>query len=333
MKILITGGAGFLGARLARELLHRGQLDGKPIRELVLADLYAPPADLLDDACVRAATGALIAQCVGWRSEAFDLVFHMAAAVSAECEANFDLGMRSNLDSTRALLEALRAAGNRPRVVFASSLAVYGADPGLPLPQVIRHDTLPAPQSSYGIQKFICEQLVADYTRRGFIDGRNVRLMTVVVRPGMPNGAASSFLSSVVREPVNGHFAVCPVPLDMRVALASPARTIAGLITAAEASHEAIGGRIAINMPALTVTVGEMLDALETAAGAETRARVCFEPDAQIARIVGGWPSAFDNARALQLGLEPDPDFLSIVRAYLAERENESTTAGKMNDC
>ena len=330
MKVLITGGAGFLGARLARELLRRGQLGGEPISEIVLADLYPPPADLLSDARVRAATGALIAQCVGWRSEAFDAVFHLAAAVSAECEANFDLGMRSNLDSTRALLDALRAAGNASRLVFASSLAVYGADPGLPLPAVIRHDTLPTPQSSYGIQKFICEQLVADYTRKGFIDGRNVRLMTVVVRPGAPNGAASSFLSSVVREPVNGKSAVCPVPLETKVALASPARTISGLIAAAEASREAIGGRIAINMPALTVTVGEMLDALETAAGTQARALVRFEPDTQVARIVGGWPAVFDNSRALRLGLEPDPDFLSIVRAYLADRASGSTASQQM---
>jgi len=320
VKILITGGAGFLGARLARELLHRGQLDGKPIEEMVLADLYPPAADLVADARVRAATGALIAQCIGWRSEPFDAVFHLAAAVSAECEANFDLGMRSNLDSTRALLDALRGAGNVPRLVFASSLAVYGSDPGLPLPAVIRHDTLPAPQSSYGVQKFICEQLVADCTRKGFVDGRNVRLMTVVVRPGAPNGAASGFLSSIIREPANGKPAVCPVPLDMKVALASPARTVAGLLAAAEAPREAMGGRIAVNMPGLTVTVGEMLDALETAAGKEARGLVRFEPDEQITRIVGGWPAIFDNTRALRLGLEPDPDFLSIVRAYLHER-------------
>lgn len=323
MKILITGGAGFLGARLARALLGRGELNRQRIDEMILADLSVPPADLAADARVRYAAGALIAQCVSWRNEPFDAVFHLAAAVSAECEASFDLGMRSNLDSTRALLDAVRAAGNAPRLVFASSLAVYGADPGLPLPEVIRHDTLPAPQSSYGVQKFIAEQLVADCTRKGFMDGRSARLMTVVVRPGAPNGAASSFLSSLVREPVNGMPAVCPVPLDMKVALASPQRTIAGLIAVAEASRETLGGRLAINLPALTVSIGQMLDALEAEAGAETRALVRFEPDEQIARIVGGWPAVFDNSRALRLGLEPDADFVSIVRAYLDEHAAE----------
>jgi nucleoside-diphosphate-sugar epimerase len=324
VRVLITGGSGFLGGRLARDLLRRGQLQGRPIDELVLADRFPPPGDLLVDARVRAATGALVAQCVGLRNEAFDVVFHLAAAVSAECEANFDLGMRSNLDSTRALLDALRAAGNVPRFVFASSVAVFGADPSLPLPPIIEDSTLPTPQSSYGIQKFICEQLVADYTRKGFIDGRNVRLMTVVVRPGKPNGAASGFLSAIVREPVSGAMAVCPVPAETRVAIASPGRTIEGLLTVAEASREVLGGRTALNLPALTVSVGEMLDGLEIVAGALARARVRFEPDAGVTRIVGGWPAVFDNSRAARLGLEPDPDFLSIVRAYLAEHERES---------
>lgn len=320
MRVLITGGAGFLGARLARELLRRGQLAGETINELLVADLSAPPADLQADTRVRALTGALLAQSEALSRETFDAVFHLAAAVSAECEAAFDLGMRSNLDSTRALLDALRARGNAPRFILASSVAVFGSDPYLPMPQVIRDETLPTPQSSYGIQKFIAEQLVADCTRKGFVDGRNVRLMTVVVRPGAPNGAASGFLSSIIREPANGKPAICPVPLDMKVALASPARTVAGLLAAAEAPREAVGGRIAVNMPGLTVTVGEMLDALETAAGKEARTLVRFEPDEQITRIVGGWPAIFDNTRALRLGLEPDPDFLSIVRAYLHER-------------
>ncbi len=328
MKVLITGGAGFLGGRLARELLQRGQLCGEPIGELVLCDLFPPPADLAADYRVRALTGNLLEQSATLRGEGFNAVFHLAAAVSAECEADFDLGLRSNLDSTRALLDVLRAAGDSLRFIFSSSLAVFGSDPGLPLPAVIRADTLPTPQSSYGIQKFICEQLVADYTRKGFLDGRNVRLMTVVVRPGRPNGAASGFLSGIIREPLSGQAAICPVPPGTKVALASPARTIAGLIAVAEASREALGGRTALNLPALTVSVGEMLQALELVAGPETRALVSFEPDAAIARIVGGWPAVFDNSRALRLGLEPDPDFASIVRGFIADRAAESAARG-----
>lgn len=327
MKILMTGGAGFLGARLARELLNRGHLDNRAIDELVLADLAPPPADLLADARVRALTGSLLAQSPALAGETFDAVFHLAAAVSAECEADFDLGMRSNIDSTRALLDALRAAGNAPRFVFSSSLAVFGSDPGLPMPAVIGADTLPTPQSSYGIQKFICEQLIADMTRKGFVDGRCARLMTVVVRPGRPNGAASGFLSGIIREPLNGEPAVCPVAPETKVALASPMRTIAGLIAVAEASREALGGRVALNLPALTVSVGEMLDALETAAGATARALVRFEPDSAIARIVNSWPAVIDNARAARLGLAPDPDFLSIVRAHLAAHPAEAGLA------
>ena len=320
MRVLITGGAGFLGARLARQLLRRSNLAGEAVDELVLTDLFSPPDDLQADKRVRVLTGALLTQCETLSRERFDAVFHLAAAVSAECEADFSLGMRSNLDSTRALLDSLRATGNAPRFVLASSVAVFGSDPYLPMPQVIRDETLPTPQSSYGIQKFVAEQLVADYTRKGFLDGRNVRLMTVVVRPGRPNGAASSFLSGIIREPVNSQEAVCPVPLETRVALASPSRTIEGLIRLAEAAQMELGGRTAVNLPALTVSVGEMLDALEAVCGTQTRALVRLERDATITRIVGGWPAAFDLSRAARLGLAPDPDFVSIVREFLAER-------------
>jgi D-erythronate 2-dehydrogenase len=319
MKLLITGGAGFLGARLARMLLARGTLAGRTIECIVLADLVPPAADLNADPRVQARTGALLDQCPALASEPLDGVFHLASAVSAECEADLDLGLRSNLDTTRALLDTLRGAGNVPRVVFASSVAVFGSDPALPLPQVVRDDTLPTPQSSYGIQKFICEQLVADYTRKGCIDGRCARLMTVSVRPGRPNAAASGFLSGIIREPLAGIDAVCPADLDTAVALASPARTIDGLIAVFEATREQFGGRTALNLPALTVRVGEMLDALEAVAGAAVRARVRFEPDAQIARMVSGWPSRIESARAARLGLVPDPDFRSIVQQYLRD--------------
>lgn len=316
MKILITGGAGFLGARLAHTLLARGTLAGGAIERIVLADLVAPPPALTGDARIEARIGALIDQAVALGRERFDGVFHLASAVSAECEADFDLGLRSNLDSTRALLDALRAAGHAPRFLFASSVAVFGSDAALPLPSVVRDDTLPTPQSSYGIQKFIVEQLVADYTRKGFLDGRSARLMTVAVRPGKPNAAASGFISGIVREPLAGMEAVCPVPADTALAIASPAKTIEGLIAVYECDRETFGGRTALNLPALTVRVSDMLDALETVGGKAARERVRFVPDARIAAIVGGWPARFEQGRSLKLGLTPDVDALSVVRQY-----------------
>jgi nucleoside-diphosphate-sugar epimerase len=319
MKVLITGGAGFLGSRLARTLLQRGQIAGEPLVELVLADLAAPAADIASDSRVRVWTGALLNQCEDLRRQSLDLVFHLAAAVSAECEADLDLGLRSNLDTTRALLDALRAAG-KPRFVFSSSVAVFGGDVDQPLPRVIHDHTLPVPQTSYGIQKFVCEQLIADYTRRGLIDGRSVRLMTVTVRPGRPNAAASGFLSSIIREPLNGQTTICPVPSDTLVAVASPQRAIEGLLAGAEATPEAWGSRTAVNLPGLTVTVREMLEALEAAAGPAVRSLVHFEEDPAIARMIFGWPTAFESARARRLGLAADPDFLSIVRQFQKEQ-------------
>ncbi|QEI08282.1 NAD-dependent epimerase/dehydratase family protein [Pigmentiphaga aceris] len=323
MKLLITGGAGFLGARLARTLLARNTLAGQTISTLVLADLFPPPADLAADPRVQARTGALLDQAADLGKEGFDGVFHLASAVSAECETDFDLGLRSNLDTTRALLDALRAqttaGGKAARLVFASSVAVFGSDAALALPEVVRDNTLPTPQSSYGIHKFICEQLVADYTRKGFIDGRTARLMTVSVRPGRPNGAASSFLSGIIREPLAGVESVCPVSADTRVALSSPASTIEGLIAVFEASREDFGGRTALNLPAITVSVQEMLDALAAEGGADAVARVRFEANPAIAAIVGAWPARFEAGRSLKLGLKPDNDFRSIVRQYMTD--------------
>jgi nucleoside-diphosphate-sugar epimerase len=320
MKLLITGAAGFLGARLARTLLANGMLAGQPIEQLVLADLFAPPADLGADPRVQARTGALLEQCAALKLERFDGVFHLASAVSAECEADFELGLRSNLDTTRALLDALRAAGNVPTFVFASSLAVFGSDPALPLPAVVRDDTLPTPQTSYGVHKFICEQLVADYTRKGYLDGRSARLMTVSVRPGRPNGAASGFVSGIIREPLAGLDAVCPVSRDTAIALSSPARTVEGLIAVFEADREAFGGRTALNLPALTLRVQDMLDALAAVAGSEALEHVRFVPDSAVARVVGGWPARVESRRAERLGLKPDPDFRSVVLQYLQDR-------------
>ena len=320
MKILITGGAGFIGSLLARALLAQGTLDGQRIERLVLADRVEAAADLLADDRVRAAVGPLLGQGDDIARARYDAVFHLASAVSAECEADFDLGLRSNLDSTRALLEGLRAGGNAPRLVFASSAAVFGGDaPFLPLPSLVEDHTLPTPQTSYGTQKLMLEQLIADYTRKSFVDGRAVRLLTVSVRPGRPNGAASGFLSGIVREPLAGIESVCPVPLDTSVALASPARTLAALLRVYTASRDELGGRTALNLPALSVRVGDMLQALETVAGAAVRALVRFEPDARVERIVSTWPARFRSVRAEKLGLTPDPSFESIIEQYIAD--------------
>jgi len=323
MKLLITGGAGFVGARLARALLARGALNGRPIEQLVLADQAKAPADLLADARVQARVAPLLATCESLRDEAFDGVFHLASAVSGECEADFELGLRSNLDSTRALLDALRArseSGAVPaRLVFSSSVAVFGPDPALPLPARVADDTLPAPQTSYGTQKLICEHLVADYTRKGYIDGRAARLMTVTVRPGRPNGAASSFFSGIIREPLAGEEAICPVAADVSHPVSSPQRTVEGLIAVFEASREAFVGRSALNLPALNVTVQQMLDALEAVAGKAVRARVRFERDSEIAGIVANWPKGATAVRAAGLGLKPEANFEDIIRQYIAD--------------
>jgi nucleoside-diphosphate-sugar epimerase len=324
MKVLITGGAGFLGTRLARALLQRGSLRGRPIDGLVLTDLVESRDEILRaDMRVRSVVGDLQACLPELAGTRFDAVFHLASAVSGECEADFELGLRSNLDATRALLDqcrrATQAGGEAPLFFFSSSVAVYGSDPALPLPKIIDDRTMPTPQSSYGIHKFVCEQLVADYTRKGFIDGRAARLMTVSVRPGKPNGAASSFLSGIVREPLAGVDAVCPVSPDTEVAVASPANTIDGILAVAEATRDDFGGRTAINLPALTVTVREMLAALTRSAGEAVTARVHFEPDATVARIVGGWPSRFTSERVRRLGLKPDADYDAVIAQYRRE--------------
>jgi nucleoside-diphosphate-sugar epimerase len=321
MKLLITGGGGFLGARLARTLLARGHLAGRDISHLVLTDIAPPPADLLADARVSARTGPLLAQTDALRDEPFDGVFHLASAVSGECEADFDLGLRSNIDSTRALLDALRAnvnaGGKASRVVFSSSVAVFGPDPAVPLPGVVADDTLPTPQTSYGTHKLICEHLVADYTRKGYIDGRAARLMTVTVRPGKPNGAASSFFSGIIREPLAGVESICPVDASVSHPVSSPTRTVEGLIAVFEASREAFVGRTALNLPALNVRVADMLQALAEVAGPAVRARVRFERDERIAGIVANWPSGASAARAARLGLLPHAGYAEIIRQYI----------------
>jgi nucleoside-diphosphate-sugar epimerase len=318
MNVVITGGAGFLGLRLARTLLDRGTLQDsagrdRQIERIVLVDVTAPPA--IADPRVTCVTGdisdrALLSESVGVHTTS---IFHLAAIVSGMAEADFDLGIRINVDATRQLLEVCRAAGQRPRVVFTSSVAVYGGD----LPEVISDTTALNPQTSYGIQKAIGELLIGDYTRKGFIDGRALRLPTISVRPGRPNAAASSFASGIVREPLNGEDAVCPVAPDSRMWLASPDTAITSLIAAHDLPSAALGNQRWINVAGISVMAGEMVAALERVAGAEVAKRVRWESDPRIERMVRGWPGAGDNSRARALGFPVDDSFDAIIRHYI----------------
>jgi nucleoside-diphosphate-sugar epimerase len=322
VRVLITGGAGFLGLALTQRLLDRGTLRGadgtdQTIERLTIADVVAPPPSVNDDR-LRVVTGditdrALLAEAIDGETTA---IFHLAAVVSGQAEADFDLGMRVNLDGTRTLLDVCRAGGRVPRVVFASSVAVYGGE----LPPVVLDATMLTPQTSYGTQKAIGELLVADYTRKGFIDGRSLRLPTVTVRPGKPNAAASSFASGIIREPVNGQESICPVDRQTRMWVISPASAVAGFVHAHDLPPERLGANRSISLPGLTVSVGEMVDALGRVAGAEAVARIRWEKDPRITRLVDTWPGELEAARARDLGFPRDENFDDIVRAYVTSR-------------
>lgn len=320
MEVLITGGAGFLGSKLARQLLARGTLAGpsgqpEKISRITLLDQVA--AQGFDDPCIAVMTGdaadaAVIAKAL---TPSVQSVFHLAAVVSGEAESDFDLGMRINLDATRILLEQARKNGNRPRIVFTSSVAVFGGD--LP-PKVL--DTTPAtPQGSYGAQKAMCELMVTDYSRKGFVDGRSLRLPTVTVRPGKANKAASSFASGIIREPLNGVVSVCPVPPDTKVWALSPRSTVHNLIHAHELDSAAFGSAGAVNLPGLTTTVGEMVAAMGRVAGAETMKLVEWKEDPAILKLVRTWPGDFVTARAEKMGFVHDANFDEVVKAYVEE--------------
>ncbi|MCG7327281.1 D-erythronate dehydrogenase [Achromobacter sp. ACRQX] len=319
MKILITGGAGFLGQRLAHKLLERGtlSLEGGKSQTITQIDLLDVVKADLQDPRVRSLEGdiadpAVLRQAIDTETRA---IFHLAAIVSGQAEADFDLGMRINLDASRALLETCRALGHKPRVIFTSSVAVYGGN----LPDTVRDDTALNPQSSYGTQKAIAELLLADYTRRGFVDGRVLRLPTISVRPGRPNAAASSFASGIIREPLNGEPAVCPVGADTRLWLLSPRGAIAALIAGCELDADAMADRTPINLPGVSVTAAEMAQALREVAGDEVADRISWQADARVERIVGSWPGRWDTSRATRLGLTGDGSFADIVRAYMAD--------------
>jgi nucleoside-diphosphate-sugar epimerase len=320
MRILITGGAGFLGLRLARALLARGTLtdargNARAIRELVLLDVVAAPD--LHDRRVRSIAGDLADPAVvdGALTRDTASVFHLASVVSGQAEAEFDVGMRVNLDATRLLLERCRRLDAPPTFVFTSSLAVFGG----PLPDPVTDDAPLMPQSSYGTQKAIGEYLVYDMTRKGMLDGRSLRLPTVTVRPGKPNKAASSFASGIIREPLAGVDATCPVAPTTKMWVTSPRTVIANLICGHEAPASAFAHTRSVNVPGILVGVGDMVAALRKVAGDAVADRVKWQFDPVVDRIVSTWPANFAPKLGPALGMQADADFEGIVRAYVAD--------------
>ena len=319
VRILVVGAAGMLGRKLIERLAREGTLGGEPIEHMMLADVVEPgrpaPAGFdVDTLVADLAEPEVAAELVSTRP---DIVFHLAAVLSGEAEADFDKGYRVNLDGTRLLLDAVRTAdaGYRPRVVFASSIAVFGA----PFPEVIGDDYCTAPLTSYGTQKAIAELLLCDYTRRGFLDGVGLRLPTICVRPGAPNRAASGFFSSIIREPLNGKEAVLPVTEDVRHWHASPRAAVGFLLHAATIDGDALGDRRCLTMPGVSVTVAEQIAALRNVAGEDAVRLIRHEPDEAVLRIVSGWPQRFDARRAHALGFRADTSFEEIVRIYIED--------------
>jgi nucleoside-diphosphate-sugar epimerase len=321
MRVVITGGGGFLGWRLARALLARGRLtapDGaeREIARIVLLDAAFPPG-MPDDPRLEVMRGDVAERAEVERAVTPDTgaLFHLAAVVSGGAEADFDLGMRVNLEGTRLLLERMRQCARPPRLVFASSVAAFGGQ----LPPVLDDSTTPMPQTSYGTQKVVSEYLISDYSRKGFLDGRSLRLPTIVVRPGKPNAAASSFASGILREPLNGVTSECPVEAETGVWLLSPRRVVEAFVHAHELPADAWGTRRVVNLPGITASVAEMIDALGRVAGAAVAKRVIWKPDARTQAIVRTWPARFETPRALAMGFRADADVETVIRDYIAD--------------
>ncbi|HXR59062.1 MAG TPA: D-erythronate dehydrogenase [Burkholderiales bacterium] len=317
MKILITGGGGFLGFKLAKTLLARGRLGGKPITGMTLLDGAFPPS--VKDLKAKAVTGDISdkATIASVCTPDTDAVFHLAAVVSGAAEADFDLGMRVNLQGTRGLLEQMRKCAKPPRVVYTSSVAAFGGE----LPPVLDDSTIANPQTSYGMQKVVGEYLLTDYTRKGFLDGRSLRLPTIVVRAGKANAAASSFASAVIREPLNGVDYDCPVAPETDVWLLSPGRVVEAFIHAWELPAEAWGTKRWLNLPGITASVAQMVEAMRSVAGDKVAKRVNYKADERIRNIVKTWPVRFRTPRALEMGFKPDPDVRSVIRDYIADEK------------
>jgi nucleoside-diphosphate-sugar epimerase len=318
MHVMIIGAAGMIGRKLSEKIVASGRIDGQAVGRMTLVDMVAGavPAGAACEVEVIAADLGAEGECARLAALKPDVVFHLAAVVSSQAEQDFELGYDVNIRATWRLLDALVAAGNRPRFVFASSLAVYGS----PFPDHVTDDFAPKPKSSYGVQKLVIEQLLADYTRKGFIRGIALRLPTIVIRPGKPNAAASGFLSGILREPLNGQGATLPVAGETRVWIAPPSVAVDGLLHGAGiAGEEAV--RDAVNLPGLSITIADMLAALEVfrpgAAALVTRA-----PDEHVARIVKSWPGAFCATRAIGLGFAGGCNIERILKEYIEETDN-----------
>jgi nucleoside-diphosphate-sugar epimerase len=317
MKVLIMGGAGMIGRKLAERLARDGTLAGKPVTSMVLHDVVAGavPAGAGMPVEIMVGNVADPAEAPKLAGLKADVIFQLAAIVSGEAEQDFEKGYAINMDGGRHLLEALRAIGHRPRLVFASSIAVFGA----PFPEAIGDEYFTTPLTSYGTQKAICELLVSDYTRKGFLDGIALRLPTICVRPGKPNKAASGFFSNIIREPLAGEAAVLPVSEDVRHWHASPRAAVGFMLHAASMDTGSLGNRRAVTLPGVSVTVGEQIEALRKVAGEKVVARIERKPDPFVAGIVAGWPRNFEARRARDLGFEADKSFEDIIRIHIAD--------------
>jgi nucleoside-diphosphate-sugar epimerase len=324
MRILVLGGAGMVGRRLIEALVASGKLGGRKIEAIHSFDVVegGVASPLVSTSAGDIADAETITSLVAARP---DVIFHLASIVSGEAEVEFEKGYRINLVGMQNLLEAIRVAGDdyRPRLVFTSSIAVFGA----PFEEPIRDTFLHAPLTSYGTQKAICELLLSDYSRKGFVDGVGIRLPTIVVRPGKPNKAASSFFSGIIREPLAGLEAVLPVGDDVRHWVASPAAAVGFLLHAATLDTAILGDRRSLTMPGLSITVGEMVETLRQIAGDDTAALVKRKPDAAIGKIVAGWPRNFSAERATSVGFVADTDFAAIVNAHIADERTRQENA------
>jgi nucleoside-diphosphate-sugar epimerase len=317
MHVLITGAAGMIGRKITERLLGNPEIGGHEVTKLTLHDIVAPEAQPTAQTSIRPIVGDLSDQRLIERlvAEKPDIVMHLAAIVSGEAEADFDKGYAVNFDGTRFLFDAVRLQNHRPRVIFASSIAVYGA----PFPEPIPDDFHLTPLTSYGTQKAVGEFILNDYTRRGFFDGIGLRLPTICVRPGKPNKAASGFFSNIIREPLKGEEARLPVPETVRHWHASPRAAVGFFLHAASMDLTKVGPRRCLTLPGVAATVGEQIEALRKVAGEKAVKLIRREPDPTVERIVAGWPTSFEAKRSRALGFKADDSFEAIIRAHIED--------------